>query len=154
MKELEIEKKMMEIVNDNKVIISEAQERVEEFVNDILGEEFKVYYFCPTSFDVCLTRKGNQVFGCGFSIRINDNWHYDDNRKFVRDPKVEVNIGTCGSFPIGVDDNQEKKYMAFARFISMASECLLDKFLLMTYEKVEKNYEEYRKLDEELTGAK
>lgn len=133
----------------DKAITADTNERVEELVADILGDEFKVYHFCPSGFDVRLTREGKEVFGCGFSVRVDDNWHYNDDKVFVREPRVEVSIGTCGSFPIGVGDDQEKKYMAFARFMSMLQEVRLDKVLIKCNEEIRSHQRAHEKMREQ-----
>lgn len=148
----EIENKMMAIVKDNEETISKARVQVEEFVSATLGEEWKVFHFTHSGFSVRMVRNEQEVFGCKFDVRIEPNWHFDENHEFVCSPKVEANMGTCGSFEISEDDDYEKKYLAFARFLTAFQRYGEKDTFLRTYEKVEKNFEDYRKLDNELTG--
>jgi hypothetical protein len=153
MKELEIEKKMTEIVQDNKRIINEARERTEKFVSDILGDEWQCRHFSHNRFSIRMVRDEQEVFGCDFDVWVEPNWHYENN-VFVCTPKVEANIGSCGSFEISESDDHMRKYLALARFLTSFQRYGEKAKFLRDYEKVEKNYEEYRRLDDELTGRK
>lgn len=150
----ELEDKMMAIVKDNDETIKKAKERVEKFVDDVLGDEWRVFYFTHSGFSVRMVRNEQQVFGCEFDIRIDQNWHYNEEHEFVYTPKVEASIGTCGSFEISLNDDHMWKYLAFARFLKQFQRYGEKEKFLRDYKKVEKNYEEYRKLDAELTGRK
>ena len=115
MKELEIEKKMTELVKKNEKLIENAKEEVESVVAEELGGGWTVEGFTHRGFRVQLKREnGASVFGCYFDIIVTSNWQYDKDRNFVSIPTVQASTGTCGSFDIGKDDDQEKKYIAFA----------------------------------------
>lgn len=139
----EFKTKKQSICESHKAIINEARERVEEFVTDILGAEWKVLGFCENGFEVQLMRDEKRVFGASWEIFI--------DRDFLGDKEVRVraNIGTCGSFEIGASDDQEKKYMAFARFMSMLEECGMKKVLIKCYKDETACQRAYRKLVEE-----
>lgn len=141
--------KINELKEHVAMLYKENKERVEEFVSDILGDDFKVKGFTPSGFGIVQIKDNKEVFGGGFEVYIRDDWHYDANHKFIRTPRVEVNIGTCGSFEIGAENEQEKKYMAFARFMSQSRECCLDKSLIMYHEALRTINRELDKLEEE-----
>ncbi len=120
---------------------NELKERVNEFVKDVLGDEFCALRITVYGFDVALVRDGDAVFGCGFEVRVEDKWFLDEPTI------VTMNIGTCGSFEIGNNDDQEKKYMAFARTMSMLPECGMDKYLIRSYEHFKRTNKAIDKLE-------
>ena len=136
------------LIAEQKRVFDEAEGLIHEFVKDVLGDEFEAWGITPSGFEIALKRDGEAVFGCGFEVRIRDDWHYDENDKFIRDVKVKMNIDTCGEFEIGANDDQEKKYKAFARTMAMLQEWGMVKYLIRFYEDVRRINREIDKCEE------
>ena len=136
----EFESKKQSIIESHKAIINTARERVEEFVTDILGSEWKVPHFSENGFEVQLMKGDDRVFGASWNVYVEKDW------LVTKELQIKVNIGTCGSFEIGANADQEKKYMAFARFMSMFHECGMKKVLFKCYEDERACQRAYNKL--------
>ena len=104
--------------NEEKIVNLNASVKslVGDFVTVFLGEEFKALHVSSSGFRVSLVRDGKEVFGCGFDAYVNELHYNKEEKRF--EPKFEMNIGTCGSFEVGANDDQEKKYTAFACFMT------------------------------------
>ena len=138
----EFESKRQSLIESHKAVLDQAKKRVEARINEFLGSEFSVLHFSENGFEISLMRDEKPVFGTSFDVRVDRDW------LGTKEVKVEVNIGTCGSFEIGTGakHDQEKKYVAFARFISMFDLWGLRTTLIKCYEDIKALEREYRKL--------
>lgn len=149
MTQKQFETRKNEIKNSRTMLISMGKKEVEKFVEETLGEEWKVFYFCSSGFKVGMHENGASIFGCDFDVYVRKEWHTDENGKFRGKLQVSVNIGTCGSFEVNKNDNQEKKYVGFGKFLTAMKERSFDECLINFAKSIEDNEKEYDKLEEE-----
>lgn len=153
MKKIEIESKAKELMGCIKELTAENKNIAEKFVNDSLGEEYKLFYFCSDGFDVKRMKDGEAMFASGFEVRMRDDWHYNEDGKFVCTTKVCASVGTCGEFEIGKNDDQEQRYLALGRFLTKSRECLFNVALLNFHDEVKKIQKELDKVEEQWENA-
>lgn len=113
-------------------LLTEAKERVEEFVTDNLKEfgDFRVWGYTPEHFEVALFNDEKPVFGAHFDVYVRKDYH-------SKETNMECNIGTCGSFRLGVGNEREMLYLAFAKFITDVREVCFDKYLIRVQNQVD-----------------
>lgn len=148
MTQKEFETRKNEIKNSRMMLISMGKKEVETFVEETLGKEWMVFFFDSRGFKVGLHDEGKQIFGCSFDVYSREEWHTDDNGKLRSKLEVSVNIGTCGSFEVNRNENQEKLYIGFGKFLTAMKERHFDESLLNFTQSIIDKEKEYRKLEE------
>lgn len=145
MSEEQYKNKRIEILDARIGLLEDIKERVNEFVADMLKGygDFKATHISDSRIEISLMNGEKAEFGCGWDVYIKDNF-YGEHK-----PRIECNIGTCGSFEIGTGDNQEIKYVAFARFITMLKECGMEKYLLRTHTAIKALSRQLSQLEDE-----
>ena len=137
--------KRIEILDARIGLLDDIKERVDEFVTDMLKGygNFKATHVTDNRIEISLMNGEKAEFGCGWTMYIKDDY-YGEHK-----PRIECNIGTCGSFEIGTGDTQEIKYVAFARFITMLKECGMEKYLLRTHTAIKALSRQLSQLEDE-----
>lgn len=115
--------------------ITEAKERVEEFVADSLKRfgDFRVWGYSPENFNIALFKDEKPVFGANWAVYVTKQYHSRGEKGY----EVVCNIGTAGSFPVGQGNEREMLYMAFARFLNDLNDWGLRKYLIRVQEQAD-----------------
>lgn len=146
MKEQEFKNKREELYNKRNEAISNLKKEVDDYVRGIQIGDFKAVRVFDNMIEVAMVKDVEQVFGTNFTIYVQDHgW---------AKVKVTANIGTCGSFELGVGDYQELKYIAFAKFMKYIEKYGLKEKLIRCYNECKGIFKEQCRLGRELEKSK